>query len=343
VEASPFVEKWRQSGASERSNKDSFLRDLCDVLGVPHPEPATGDSDRDRYVFERDAILIHGGERHTVGKIDLYKHGCFILEAKQGSESGSVKIGTARRGTAAWNVSMTEAFGQALQYATTIEAPPPFLIVTDIGYCFDLYASFDGSRRYRKFPDALSSRINLEQIGEPANLATLRAIFTDPHSLDPSKRTAKVTRDIAGYLANLAKSLDDAGHAPELVAKFLMRCLFTMFAEDVELLPKGIFAEALKTRWVEHPEAFPGEVEDLWRRMNEGGFLFGAGNIWKFNGGLFADPVGLTLTKQQLRAETVPFFRVKRSLQECAEDRVVGKSGEPAAHGRIESLWLHHN
>jgi hypothetical protein len=230
----------------------------------------------------------------------LYKHGCFILEAKQGSESDSKKIGSARRGTAAWNVAMTEAFGQALQYASTVEQPPPFLIVTDIGYCFDLYASFDGSRRYRKFPDALSSRINLERIGDEENLATLRAIFTDPHSLDPSKRTARMTRDIAGYLARLAKSLDDAGHAPELVAKFLMRCLFTMFAEDVELLPKGIFADALRNRWVDHPESFTGEVAELWRRMNEGGFLFGAGNIWKFNGGLFADPIALPLNRQQL-------------------------------------------
>jgi hypothetical protein len=300
LDPSIFIEKWRQSGASERANKDSFLRDLCDLLGVPHPDPATGDSERDQYVFERDAILVHGGDRHTVGKIDLYKQGCFVLEAKQGSERDSKKLGTARRGTAAWNVSMMEAFGQALQYASTIEEPPPFLIVTDIGYCFDLYASFDGSRYYRKFPDALSSRINLTQLADPANLATLRTIFTDPHSLDPSTRSSKVTREIAGYLANLAKSLDDAGHAPELVAKFLMRCLFTMFAEDVDLLPKGIFADALKDRWLEHPEAFPGEVEDLWKKMNEGGYLYGAGNIWQFNGGLFSDPMALPLTRQQL-------------------------------------------
>ena len=154
MDPSHFIEKWRNSGASERANKDSFLVDLCDVLNVPHPDPATGDPERDRYVFERDAVLIHGGERHTVGKIDLYKHACFIVEAKQGSERDSKKLGTARRGTAAWNVAMQEAYGQALQYASTIEPPPPFLIITDIGYCFDLYASFDGSRRYRKFPDA---------------------------------------------------------------------------------------------------------------------------------------------------------------------------------------------
>ncbi len=299
MNVSSFIDKWKQSGASGRANKDSFLRDLCDMLGVPHPDPATGDADRDRYVFERDAVLLK--EKQTIGKIDLYKHDCFILEAKQGSQAESKKIGTARRGTPAWSVAMQEAFGQARTYSDTIEPPPPFVIVTDIGYCFDVYATFDGTRNYRKFPDALSSRIFLEQLGrEPQLLDTLRTIFTDPHALDPSKRTTKVTREIARHVANLARALEEAGYEPERVAKFLMRCLFTMFAEDVELLPKGIFADALRNRWIEHPEAFQGEVEDLWKQMNEGGYLFGAGKIWHFNGGLFAEPIALPLNKQQL-------------------------------------------
>jgi hypothetical protein len=212
VDPSTFIEKWKQSAASERANKDSFLRDLCDVLGVPHPDPKTGDPDRDRYVFERDVVLVHGGEKHTIGFIDLYKHGFFVLEAKQGSEVDSKKIGTARRDTPAWNIAMQQAFGQALKYATTIEPPPPFLIVTDIGYCFDLYASFDGTRNYRKFPDALTARLSLEGLAKRDNLETLRTIFTDPRSLDPSKRAAKVTREIAGHIAKLAIALDGAGH-----------------------------------------------------------------------------------------------------------------------------------
>lgn len=299
VDISAFIDKWRGSAASERANKDSFLLDLCDILGVPRPDAATGDVDRDRYVFERDAVLLK--DKQTIGKIDLYKHGCFILEAKQGSEADSKKVGTARRGTPAWSVAMQEAFGQARTYADTIDPPPPFVIVTDIGHCFDIYASFDGTRNYRKFPDALNSRIFVEHLArEPRHVETLRTIFTEPQALDPSKRAVKVTREIAGHIANLARILEDEGHAPVRVAKFLMRCLFTMFAEDVELLPKGIFAEALRKRWVEHPAAFPGEVEDLWKRMNEGGYLFGAGNIWQFNGGLFSDPAALPLTKQQL-------------------------------------------
>lgn len=301
MDISTFIAKWKDSGASERANKDSFLNDLCDALGVARPDPKTGDSDRDRYVFERDAVLVHGGERHSIGWIDLYKHGCFILEAKQGSEAESKKIGTARRGTPAWNVAMQEAFGQALAYANTTEPPPPFIIVTDIGYCFDLYAAFDGTRNYRKFPDAINSRINIAALeSDPAHIATLRAIFEEPRSLDPSKRAAKVTREIASHIAKLARSLEESGHDPERVAKFLMRCLFTMFAEDVDLLPKGIFAGAL-TRWIEHPDGFTGGIEDLWRKMNEGGFVFGIDQkIWQFNGGLFADPTALPLDGDQL-------------------------------------------
>ncbi|HEX8408361.1 MAG TPA: type IIL restriction-modification enzyme MmeI [Thermoanaerobaculia bacterium] len=157
-----FVEKWQGSGAAERANAQPFLLDLCDVLGVERPRPATGDPELDSYTFERDAVLLHEGKPHTIGKMDLYKHGCFILEAKQGSHAGSKKIGTARRDhPATWNAAMNAAFGQALQYATTLKSPPPFIIVADIGYAFDIYATFDGSRQYRKFPDALNARIFL--------------------------------------------------------------------------------------------------------------------------------------------------------------------------------------
>ncbi|HUO84141.1 MAG TPA: type IIL restriction-modification enzyme MmeI, partial [Thermoanaerobaculia bacterium] len=295
-----FVTRWKPSASSERSNSQTFLGELCDLLGVPRPDPKVGDPDRDRYVFEREAILHHEGGRQSLGFIDLYKQGFFILEAKQGSEADSLKAGHARRHTPAWEIAMQRAYGQALKYSQTIEDPPPFIVITDIGYCFDLYASFDGTRNYRKFPDAVNSRIYLEKLeSRPEDLETLKQIFLDPHALDPSRRTAKVTREIAGYIARLAKALQESGHEPERVAKFLMRCLFTMYAEDTELLPKGIFGDEIP-KWAEKPESFVGEVSDLWRRMNEGGDLYGKGHIWQFNGGLFADPFALPLNRQQL-------------------------------------------
>ena len=56
-----FTARWIASGAEERANKDTFLLELCDVLGVPRPDPKTGDPARDRYVFEMDAMIAHEG------------------------------------------------------------------------------------------------------------------------------------------------------------------------------------------------------------------------------------------------------------------------------------------
>jgi hypothetical protein len=36
--------------------------------------------------------------------------------------------------------------------------------VTDVGYCFDLYASFDRTASYRAFPDAVNSRFYLRHL-----------------------------------------------------------------------------------------------------------------------------------------------------------------------------------
>ena len=292
-----LVAKWKDSGGAERANKDSFLNDFCEALGVERPSPTTGDPDLDRFVYERDALISHENGKVTIGKMDLYKEGCFILEAKQGSESGSKKVGTATRGSARWNIEMRDAFGQALGYAKTLDDPPPFIITCDIGYCFDLYATFDGTWNYRPFPDALSSRIYLAGLEKHAE--RFRAIFEDPHSLDPSKQAAKVTREIATHVAHLARSLESAGQNPERVAQFLMRCLFTMFAEDIDLLPKETFIRALQ-RWIDDPDLFVPEVEMLWQTMNEGGALPMIGRILRFNGGLFADPTAIPLTKEQL-------------------------------------------
>ena len=235
-----FVNKWAPSGAAERANKDSFLNELCDVLGVPRPNPATGDAEEDSYVFEREAKLIHEDGPVTLGRIDLYKEGCFILEAKQAAHAEAHRAGKAKRETPAWNVLMKDAYGQACGYARSFDQPPPFIITCDLGFCFDLYATFDGTGNYRPFPNAQQSRLFLKHLDQHREL--LAKLFTNPLDLDPSKHAAKVTREVAEHLAELARQLEADKHDQVLIATFLMRCIFTMFAEDVGLLPAGIFA-----------------------------------------------------------------------------------------------------
>ena len=66
LEIEAFVANWSASGASERANKDLFLVDLCDSLGVERPAKTTGDAAKDTYVFERDAPISHADGVVTV-------------------------------------------------------------------------------------------------------------------------------------------------------------------------------------------------------------------------------------------------------------------------------------
>ena len=74
-----------------------------------------------------------------------------------------------------------------------------------------------------------------------------------------------------------------------------MRCLFTMFAEDVGLLPKDCFAELLKQQ-KETPQTFPRALEQFWGIMDKGGYaLHLNATIKRFNGTLFKDTTALPL------------------------------------------------
>lgn len=297
-----FVERWRGSEASEIQNTQMFLSELCDLLEVGRPDPATGDPEKDLFCFERP-VRLGGKETHSVGRIDLYKADHFVLEAKQGSDKGR-RLGAAKRGSPAWAVAMSDAYGQALGYAQSLPSPPPFLIVADVGYAFDLYACFDGSGQYRMYPDPPTHRVFFsELVDQPKQLARLRAVFQVPRALDPSLRQAKVTREIAEKLAELAHDLEESGNASgEAIAKFLMRCIFAMFAEDVGLFPnrRHLFTEYLRDYWVKNPASFPGGVEQFFRTMNTGGTLMSGEQIHRFNGGLYREAGALKLTPKQL-------------------------------------------
>ena len=77
-----FVERWKDSGGSERANFQRFAVELTQLLGVEEPKLATSDDQNDDYRFERPVDFGPTSMR-SHGFIDLYRKGCFILEAKQ--------------------------------------------------------------------------------------------------------------------------------------------------------------------------------------------------------------------------------------------------------------------
>ncbi len=314
--AQAFIARWKKSEAAEQANSQLFLRELCDLLELPAPDPTVQDDDQNTYVFEKRVVFQNGDGTTSAGRIDLYRAGCFVLESKQGSEAKEDaallstvaknkkhRTGTASRGAAGWQQAMTRARNQAERYAKALPVSagwPPFLVVVDVGHCFDLYADFSQSgKAYVPFPDPQNYRIRLDDLADPAVREKLRALWLEPLTLDPSRRAAKVTRELAGRLAQLAKSLEGA-HPPEVVANFLIRSLFTMFSEDVELLPPGSFAELLVSLRGDTANFVP-MVENLWANMNTGGFSpILRQKLLRFNGGLFADCTALPLNDDQL-------------------------------------------
>jgi len=291
-----FVDRWLNSGSSERANKDSFLKEPCLVLDLPQPDPKRGDPEKDRYVFERDVRVQAPDGKVTTKFMDLYKEGCFVLEAKQSAQNAAARLG-ARVSTEAWENAMERAYSQARRYAENVVQPPPFLIVCDIAHCFDVYAGFDGTARYQPFPVPEKKRLPFADLATHAEL--LRTIWTDPLALDPSRHAKKVSEEVAASLAEVARDLEASGNQPEAVADFLMRCLFTMFAEDVGLLEENLFTNAIETRWIPKPDLFPSAIENLWQAMNTGS-IFGMDKLLRFNGGLFQNASALRLNEGQL-------------------------------------------
>nr|WP_320144510.1 DNA methyltransferase [uncultured Cohaesibacter sp.] len=314
-----FITRWKESGGSEMANFQSFANELTELLGVERPKPAKEDGQNNDYRFERPVTFTHTGSNNR-GRIDLYRKGCFILEAKQGGNraekpkdgiealakqsASKERLGHGQRGTAKWDDTMLKARGQADRYARAVSKEdgwPPFLIIADVGHVFEIYADFSGiGQGYTQFPDGNRYRISIDDLRKEETRDLLRTIWTNPLSLNPALQSAKVTRAIASHLAELGKSFEAQGHDSEKVASFLMRCLFSMFAEDVKLLPNRSFTDLLK-RLESQPDKVQSAFSNLWQTMDTGGFCgVLMEDLKRFNGGLFKNAEALPINDHQL-------------------------------------------
>jgi len=321
-----LIEDVKPSGGSEMSNYQLFVERLTAALGLPQPEFAREQTRFNDYVFERNVTFRHPNGTSSTGRIDCYKKGCFVLEAKQSAKrqhsleteqltiagiETAQKLGHAKRGTKSWDKVMIAARRQAEDYARALPVDhgyPPFLLIVDVGNVIEVYADFSGlGKNYDHFPDRHSYRLSMDDLLLAPVQARLAAIWSDdPQSLNPTRKSAEVTRDIAARLAKIARRLEKK-YAPAEIAEFLMRCLFTMFAEDVgsdnqaeRLIPNKGF-ESLLHQMIDTPQNFAPALENLWQTMNSGGYDARLNaTIKRFNGGLFANVRALPLDQDDI-------------------------------------------
>jgi type II restriction/modification system DNA methylase subunit YeeA len=261
-----FIAKWRAATLGERAAAQSHFNDLCRVLDVE--SPADADPVGEWYCFERGAKKTTGGN----GWADVWRRGCFGWEYKSKGKD------------------LNAAYTQLQQYAVALENPP-LLIVSD----------FEHFRIHTNWTNTISTvrDIALEELTDAGQLSILRYAFTNPERLKPKKTRDALTREQADKFAKLAQTLRGRGFDPHMVAHFINRLVFCMFAEDVDLLPNDIFAKSLN-HCFSSPGEFEGICTQLFSAMAKRNSRFGIDQIDWFNGGLFENDTVLPLTQSDI-------------------------------------------
>lgn len=249
-----FVSKWQAAQLKERSAAHEHFIDLCRLLG--EPTPAEADPTGEWYCFERGARKDSG----TKGWADVWKRHHFAMEYKSEGKS------------------LDAAFNQLRQYALALENPP-LLIVCNFAF-IRIHTNWTNT-------PSQTHEIKLSRMLDERNRRKLKWAFSDPDRLKPGETSRSLTERAAASFASLAQSLRDRGHDAQVVARFVNRLVFCMFAEDVGLLPNRMFSRLLAAARFRNKH-FPVLSKKLFRVMSTGGLL-GLETVDWFNGGLFDD------------------------------------------------------
>jgi len=276
VDLSSFISKWSRADLPERAASQEHFLDLCRLLGVK--TPAELDPTGDVFTFEKAVSVTGSASQGSAGErgfADVWYKDRFGWEYKR---KGKYE-------------SLAEAYRQLCQYRDDL-GNPPLLIVSDIART-EIHTNFTGFK-----PDTYV--VTLDDLREPGKLDLLRRAFLDPGSFKPSETPEEVTKKAAAEIGKIAQGLRDRGHEPHDAAHFLMKVMFCLFAEDVNLLPKGLFEQMLN-RYRLEPARLKAQMDALFGAMRDGGD-FGIEEIEHFNGGLFDHAPALELTEREIAA-----------------------------------------
>lgn len=257
-----FLTKWEHVELKERTASQSHFNDLCRLLEID--DPISADPKGEWFTFEKGATKTSGGE----GWADVWRKGCFAWEYK------------------GKRANLDKAFDQLLRYSIALESPP-LLIVSDMGRI----------RIHTNWTNTVQQvhEIALLELADASKRELLKSCFIDPERLRPTKTRQMMTEQAAREFAALAQRLRDRGHEPHVVAHFVIRLVFCMFAEDVDLLPNKMFQRLLEAS-LANPDHFADHATTLFKAMKTGGMV-GFEKVEWFNGGLFDDNSVLPLEK----------------------------------------------
>lgn len=243
-----FVTSWSGYSGTERAGAQTFVNQLVQAYtGVE--DPRTLDASHESH------LPLDEGQRH--GFIDFYWPGVVLVEMKGPKES----------------VRLAEHRPQMLRYwkycATDDVPAPPFTVLCS----FDRFEVWEPGR----FPNAPRDVFSLEQLPDFVDsLAFLMGRGKVPTYGGPGQKiTVGASADMIGLFNRLYERFHDReeyGLKDDDLRRFIIQTTWTLFAEDLGLIPSNRFANLLRDLSLDARGAkqrIPGrEVQSFLAAMN---------------------------------------------------------------------------
>ncbi|WP_161881486.1 class I SAM-dependent DNA methyltransferase [Deinococcus alpinitundrae] len=246
----------------------THFNELCELLQVP--KPLDYDPTGSEYRFEKHVVKTTGKK----GYADVWWVGHFGWEYKGPEANGDLK----------------KAYTQLLTYREDLQNPP-LMVVSDMK-TIQVHTNFTGTQKE-------ITVFTLENLLDENKRQELARVWTDPQAFNPTKRIEIATEAAVADLAKVSEVLRKDEADTEAIADFLVRVMFTMFAEDMELIPSGTFTRLL-TEALKHEEDFKPMCEELFEAMKVGKSTL-AGRIPYINGGVFENTSAPDLKGSEIR------------------------------------------
>ncbi|WP_282783093.1 DNA methyltransferase [Phaeodactylibacter xiamenensis] len=143
-------------------------------------------------------------------------------------------------------------------------------------------------------------RIKLDDL--PDRYTAFNFMLPKPSAPIFENNLEEVTREAANLVAEVFNSLIERGEDRDRAQRFILQCIFTMFAEDYQLLPKDIFTQILIDCLGGVGNSYD-LLYGLFSQMNSKNKARGGRfkDVNYFNGGLFLTPESADLSAVELR------------------------------------------
>ncbi|MCC6748147.1 MAG: class I SAM-dependent DNA methyltransferase [Deltaproteobacteria bacterium] len=237
-----FVDEWRYFEGLEQTGAQHFLLKLLEIYDV-NPKPGTFFEQHPIKVPSKKAtrqaslFATDSAASYTTQRMDLYLAKVCVWEMKSPSED------------------LQKHHDQLLGYWARVRTR--YMVLSN----FREIWIYDTHEEHGQLQPKL--RIPLTDL--PAHADAL--LFLRGEDPDLSTRSERVTAEVASVLGRIVReslrSSTDPARDREKISKFVLQCVFSMFAEDTELIPPKLFTLAVQR--ADHE----GRLDPLWHLFED--------------------------------------------------------------------------